>query len=1102
MKRIFLLFLWLSSVLIGYSQQVKYQVNYFSSREFGKAHEASNWAGVQDKNGVLYFGNAGGVLQYDGLNWNFIKIKQQNVWVKALAISDEDVIYIGAQNEFGYLVADASGRLVYVSLSDKLEKSQRIFSSIIRVWAWKNKVVFQSEEAIYIYSNNKVTSILPETSFHLSFLVNDEFYVRQRGIGIMKLAGDKLQYIQGSDFFRNLGIFSILQSSDENKLIIITREDGFWTVDKNSFKASLIKPDGAEIFNRSQIYGAIKLSDGAIALNTLSNGIIITDEHFNINSYINKDNGLKVNGALSLLLDYQGNLWAGLDNGIAQVKYSSPYSIFGPESGISGNINAIAQYNGKLFIGSTDGLFVQNEKYNLLSKAFTLFKSFTDEISTLCHANGILFAGTQNGLFEIRFGLMKKIDAANVSNLYYSDKLKLLFVAEKNGLVIYEHSAEWKKKLEIPEVKENIIRFEEEVIAGKATIWMGTALQGIIRLQFTSPSSYAVDKYNSLDGLINNSWVFPIKINNKIVFSQHSGLMQFVNEETLKKQLPDSLKNRSEFNRGYFDYYSIDSTKERIAAPFYAATDLKNRIYANLDGELGYFDKLHSFIWVTQPFCLADIGKVNVFFGEDIGTCWIGGDDGLVKFDEKKIKNYSIDFKIILTLVSCRGDSVLYSGYSENYVNKHHVQNNSQSSAIPILDYNSNTLNFHFAAPFFEGQEKMLYSYLLVGQNKIYSPWQPDNKVVFTNLKEGNYTFKVRAKNAYGHISSEAGFNFAISPPWYRTIWAFVLYILFFILFVYVGIRINSRRLIAKNKKLEEIILERTHEIKQKNIVLEHQKQEILDSISYAQRIQQAVLPDNELTNVWLGDHFILFRPKDIVSGDFYWATKYNQYVFFCVADCTGHGVPGAFMSMLCISFLNEVVLKEKITQSDEIFNKVRKMIIESLKQKGISGEQKDGMDITLCILNKETLELQYSGANNPLYIIRNKEKESIPCDRQLEFRGHVLYEIKGDAMPIAIHINMDPFKKHSVQLLKGDRLYLFSDGFADQFGGGSAHSGGKKFMYKSFKTGLLETCTSEMENQKLQMEGKIDAWMAFINPYTGLPYEQVDDICVMGIKV
>ena len=249
---------------------------------------------------------------------------------------------------------------------------------------------------------------------------------------------------------------------------------------------------------------------------------------------------------------------------------------------------------------------------------------------------------------------------------------------------------------------------------------------------------------------------------------------------------------------------------------------------------------------------------------------------------------------------------------------------------------------------------------------------------------------------------------------------------------------------------------------------------------------------------MWIGDHFIIHRPKDIVSGDFYWTTIYKQYVVFCVADCTGHGVPGAFMSMLCISLLNEIVIKDEVIHPEEILNKVRIMIIESLKQKGLMGEQKDGMDISICIYNKETSELEFSGANNPLYIIRNKDNESILCDKQLEQEDYILYEIRGDRMPISIYDKMDPFKRNTINLLKNDRLYLFSDGICDQFGGPN----NRRFMNNCLKAALMETLTPEIKDQKIQIENRIDEWQAFINPKTGHPFKQVDDICLMGLRI
>jgi len=1047
-------------------------------------------------NGVLYFGNAGGILQYDGITWTYIPVKNQNVWIKSLALGAGNTIYVGGQSEFGYLAPEESGILSYVSLSDQLTDKQVSFSDIIRLWTWKNNVAFQSEEALFIYTDGELTTILPETSFHLSFLVDDELYIRQRGVGLMKLTGKSLQLVSGSKYLKDFGIKSILKSTDPSKFIILTAANGFWSVNKETFAGSPINIPDSTLFRKSEIYDAVRLNDGKIAISTLSNGIIITDESFKILYVLNKEKGLKVNSVNSLLQDYQGNIWAGLDNGIVQVHYSSPVSIFGPETGLSGNIRAIKRYKGKLFIGTTDGLFVQNESYRMLSASFIPFGSMAKEIKGICLAGDRLLIGLRDELYEITDNGIHKIDNIEINSVYYSENLKILFVSGKNSLALYRYKGSWKLIKDIPEISEDVVRFEEETGKKNVTIWMGTALEGVIRMQFTGSLEYKIDKYNSSDGLIDKSWVFPFKINNNLVFSQRNGLLSFVDENTIKNQLPDSLKDQPEFYKGYFDLFSLDTSNERINKPFYIIEDTKNRIYSFLDGDLGYFDKTNVLSFLKEPFSLTDIGKINVIFHEDTGICWIGGDDGLLRFDENNFKNYSLDFNTIITNVACGPkNKELYSGYGENTQLE---PDKSKEVKSWTISHDLNTVTFAFAAPFFEGQEKILYSSMLIGKDTIFSPWSIDNKIVFRNLWEGNYSFSVKAMNAYGHISSQKDFTFRVLSPWYRKTWAYLLYIILGIAAIFTGIRLYTRRLIAQNKKLENIIRQRTHEIHEKNIELEKQKQEILDSINYAQRIQNAVLPNEDMIHNWLGDHFILYRPKDIVSGDFYWSTIYNQYVVFCVADCTGHGVPGAFMSMLCISLLNEIVCKDKVNHTDVILNNVRKKVIEALQQKGIMGEQKDGMDIAICIYNRETSKLEFSGANSPLIIIRKKDKEPIPCIKQFEYLEYNLYEIKGDRMPVSFYDRMDPFKRCTFNLLKDDRLYLYSDGICDQFGGPK----GRRFMNNSVRTTLLETLTPEIKDQKQLMEERVDEWQAHINPRTGHPYDQVDDICMMGIKI
>ncbi|MFH2037353.1 MAG: SpoIIE family protein phosphatase [Candidatus Zixiibacteriota bacterium] len=287
----------------------------------------------------------------------------------------------------------------------------------------------------------------------------------------------------------------------------------------------------------------------------------------------------------------------------------------------------------------------------------------------------------------------------------------------------------------------------------------------------------------------------------------------------------------------------------------------------------------------------------------------------------------------------------------------------------------------------------------------------------------------------------------------------------------------NIQRLGYRLKKLVAIESDIT-KIKEAEEYIREQHKEITDSINYAKRIQTSALPDLSPVKKSLSDIFVLFKPKDVVSGDFYWYAEVENQIVITVADCTGHGVPGAFMSMMGMSMLKEIVIKEYVTQPDVILRKLRKEVIKALGQKGEPGEQKDGMDMSLCSINKETFELQWSGANNPCLLVRNGE----------------FTDIKPDKMPIAIYEKMDRFTLHEIQLTKGDLIYLIGDGYPDQFGGPK----GKKFMSKKLKELLLEISSKPMIEQHEILDNTITDWM------TGHEekYEQTDDITIMGIKI
>jgi len=276
------------------------------------------------------------------------------------------------------------------------------------------------------------------------------------------------------------------------------------------------------------------------------------------------------------------------------------------------------------------------------------------------------------------------------------------------------------------------------------------------------------------------------------------------------------------------------------------------------------------------------------------------------------------------------------------------------------------------------------------------------------------------------------------------------------------------------NRELEDKVQERTFEIQAQKEHIEKQNKEIKYSFDYAKKIQNTVLPGNEVFETLFGEHFIFFKPRDIVSGDFYWISQNGHRIVLTAADCTGHGVPGSLMSMLGITMLHEIVNEKGITDSDEILNQLRLSIARTLKQEGKIGEQKDGIDMALVIYDTQKKQLEFSGANNPIYIVRNGE----------------MLEYKGNNMPVAYYEKMSDFSRYTIDMKQGDRVYMFTDGFPDQFGGPQ----GKKFKYRPFKDLLLEVHERPMDEQHKILSLIFEEWKGDLS--------QIDDVLVIGLRL
>lgn len=405
------------------------------------------------------------------------------------------------------------------------------------------------------------------------------------------------------------------------------------------------------------------------------------------------------------------------------------------------------------------------------------------------------------------------------------------------------------------------------------------------------------------------------------------------------------------------------------------------------------------------------------------------------------------------------------------------------------FSHSENNLIFEISALTFSDETSVEYEYYLRGAGNNYSSYHrgSEYRAYYNNLPAGRYEFIYKAKgknNIWGYADK---YEFLIQKAWYNT-WIFrivVIMIVLFAAYLFYIIRISTIK--AQKNRLEQQVRERTHELEVANTEIEaqrdharfqrdqiaQQQQSIMDSIHYAQKIQNSLLPSSSTLNQLLPEHFILFKPRDIVSGDFFWVSDQQDHFYVAAADCTGHGVPGAFMSMLAMTLMNEIVNKHPDADPDELLNELRDQVIVTLHQEKDPGTARDGMDMVVCKISKDRQKLLFAGANNPLYLIRDSE----------------LTEYKTDKLPVSIHDVMKPFTVRESDLKPGDAIYIFSDGYADQFGGPR----GKKLKYRAFKELLLSNYPRDMHTQGLLLDQAFEKWKGDIR--------QIDDVLVIGLK-
>jgi ligand-binding sensor domain-containing protein/serine phosphatase RsbU (regulator of sigma subunit) len=806
---------------------------------------------------------------------------------------------------------------------------------------------------------------------------------------------------------------------------------------------------------------------GKIWLGTDGGGIaILNDQQI---EYLTVENGLSSNVVLRMINDNSGNIWVGtFGAGISLIK-SDKYRHYGIQDGLSTDFYRSIEkdQSGHLWLG-TDGA-------GLTQFDGSTFKEY----------------GQSSGVNE---NIIMAVDIDPLGNVWFSSyhgQLREL----KNGII---------KRYDLGSAENEIM---DIYVDSKSRIWIGTQNEGAFILcgdslfQFSEnqglPSNHVVNIFETNDGQIwistANSGICKIEGSKCAIYSEKEGL----STNQIRSVVQDAEGRIWMGSRyGGINVLYKDSVKQ---------FNLKNGLPSNTVQSINFYDNN---IWGSSEngvFCILPGDQVISFTKEDgvkgldhyegsscideEGKLWWGSGKSLTSLDLSRRAQSQKAPDLNIVNVEINGNFYDYHNFPDSLVEDIHFKESDGFYNIPNsleLPFNYNHLTIYFSGIDWSAAHDVEYSYRMKGLEENWSQLSKEPKAEYRNLPSGEFTFQVKATGKSGIWSDTVHYSFKVNPPWWQTITAYLIYVLFGLFTIYLFIRMRTAQLKKRQIELENEVHMATEEIRQQKekIEISHQKtqrqkaiietahSEIKDSINYAKRIQTAILPSDKLFKASLPKSFVFYLPKDIVAGDFYWMESRENQTIFAAADCTGHGVPGAMVSVICNNGLNRAVREFGLSEPGQILDKTRELIISEFEKS--EEEVKDGMDIALCSLENKTLK--YAGAHNPLWIIQKAGEEVI--------------EIKADKQPIGKYAEEKPFTTHQVDLQDGDTVYIFSDGFVDQFGGDK----GKKFKAKNFKQFLLSIADQPIEKQKQSIQKAFEDWKGQL--------EQLDDVCVIGVRV
>ncbi len=1130
------------------------------------------FSGTVLPDGRMLFSTFEELIVFDGEDFRDIPVGSGK-YVFSLDQAPDGRVFLGGTSTIGMLVPDRKGTLTFRSLRHLLPDSLQDFGTIWQTVCTDDGVYFRAGKMLLRFRNDTIKKAFPEKEPFAFIKILEGETILQSNKGLFQIGkDDDLEFLKGSkETLQEKGIYSLLPAvEDTGAWFLLNRDLGPYLYEP--FKGNLSPFPEVTQKNRKvkwsekDSYTACRLDPSknpygaAYAIGTIRKGVYLLSSEGRVILQIGKEDGLPSNKTWDLIPTKNGGLWVATNNGIAFLHTHIPFTIAREGEAFEGKSQNLLRFPSKeralLILCTSQGSWRWSDKKRRFSKIPGANASSRDILRVRSTKSehkrtpySVLYLNKAPTFTRLLVGdgsapfwvdpLYKVGADPKLKRLQGPEEIRVLapippskeeeksskgFVAAgRSGIYVFKPDAFTNKDepdplLKMQDLSVNVFSLEVDHYEGRTDslkIWAGLSSHGVLKMSIdTGLNDYRITRYDSTEGLPEG----PVNVFNdpfdekEVVFGTSKGLYQYKNE-----RFTPSCRYGDLFCDGSRPVYRLEGREE------------KGEVWI-IDTKGGQIKKVSiskdETLVDSTIFRTLDIGPIKTVLAEE-ESVWFGGTKGLASYHPGMEYQLGKDWNCFIRKVLGSKDSLLFGGnfwkeipekeQSDDTLRKRVTTSTQPRELVHELPYTKNRMRFHYAAPFPDRQDAVEYSYKLSGFDTAWSEWSDETKKEYTNIPEGDYTFKVKGRNIYLNESSTAEYRFTILPPWYRTWVAYGGYSLAGIGLIWLIVRLNSRRLVAQKQRLEKIVNERTREIQAEKAKVEEQQKEtekqkerveeahkeITKSIDYAQKIQFALLQAEEHVSPHLPEHFILFKPQSKVSGDFYWAREHKGYLYIAAVDCTGHGVPGAFMSMLGISQLNEIMSTNEVPTPGEILTELRDRVVRELSGSQSGETAKDGMDAAMLKIpislpdqaGQEDIEVQFTGAQNPLYVSRKGIGDNPPSVEGREAkpfkRSSDGIEIKGDAMPVGYDESTGrDFSTITLHLQKGDLLYIFSDGYADQFGGEK----GKKFRYGPFKQLLARIHEKPLEEQKQELDRNFEEWKG--------DQEQIDDVVVLGIRV